>query len=95
MIIHSCCEAWEELGKGNRCELQASLSGDGGQVQGGGGKTSPKSGGATSMPGGYRLELGTCVLAINLFCDILVLVLVLLQATHVLWVYNVYNSWVF
>jgi len=50
----SCCEAWEELGKGNRCELQASLSGDGGQVQGGGGKTSPKSGGATSMPGGYR-----------------------------------------
>ena len=26
----------------------------------------------------WRLELGTCVLAINLFCDILVLVLVLL-----------------
>ena len=51
---HSCCEAWEELGKGNRCELQASLSGDGGQVQAAGGKTSPKSGGATSMPGGYR-----------------------------------------
>ena len=39
-MIHSCCEAWEELGKGNRCELQASLSGDSGQVQAGGGKTS-------------------------------------------------------
>ena len=34
------------------------------------------------------------MLAINLFCDFLVLVLVLLQTTHVLWVYNVYNSWV-
>ena len=28
------------------------------------------------------------------FCDFLVLVLVLLQTTHVLWVYNVYISWV-
>ena len=34
------------------------------------------------------------VLAINLFCDVLVLVLVLLQTTYVLWVYFVYNSWV-
>ena len=40
------------------------------------------------------LELGSCVLAINLFCDFLVLVLVSLQTTHVLWVNNVYNSWV-
>ena len=40
------------------------------------------------------LELGTCVLASTRFCDFLVLVLVLLQTTHVLWVYNVYNSWV-
>ena len=42
----------------------------------------------------YILELGTCVLAINLFYDVLVLVLVLLQTTYVLWVYYVYNSWV-
>ena len=42
----------------------------------------------------YILELGSCVLAINLFCDFLVLVLVSLQTTHVLWVNNVYNSWV-
>ena len=40
-----------------------------------------------------RLELGTCVLAVNLFFAFLVFVLVLLQTTHVLWVYNVYNSW--
>ena len=40
------------------------------------------------------LELGSCVLAINLFCNFLVLVLVSLQTTHVLWVNNVYNSWV-
>ena len=40
------------------------------------------------------IELKTCVLAINLFFAFLVLVLVLLQTTHVLWVYNVYNSWV-
>ena len=42
----------------------------------------------------YFVELGSCVLAINLFCDFLVLVLVSLQTTHVLWLYNVYNSWV-
>ena len=23
--MHSCCEAWEELGKGDRCEFQSSL----------------------------------------------------------------------
>ena len=43
---------------------------------------------------GWSIELGSCVLAINLFCNFLVLVLVSLQTTHVLWVYNVYNSWV-
>ena len=41
-----------------------------------------------------RLELGTCVLAVNLFFACLVFVLVLLQTTHVLWVYYIYNSWV-
>ena len=41
-----------------------------------------------------KLELGTCVLAINLFCDVLALVLFLLQTTYVLWVYFVYNLWV-
>ena len=44
--------------------------------------------------GGWVVELGSCVLAINLFCVFLVLVLVSLQTTHVLWVYYVYNSWV-
>ena len=46
------------------------------------------------MFGGFILELGTCVLAINLFCDVLALVLFLLQTTYVLWVYFVYNLWV-
>ena len=40
------------------------------------------------------LELGTCVLAINLVFAFLVFVLVLLQTTHVLSVYYIYNSWV-
>ena len=40
------------------------------------------------------LELGTCVLAINLVFAFLVFVLVLLQTTNVLWVYYIYNSWV-
>ena len=31
-MVHSCCEAWEELGKGDRCEFQSSLDTKPGEV---------------------------------------------------------------
>ena len=41
---HSCCEAWEELGKGDRCEFQSSLDTKSGEANGKSGEANGKSG---------------------------------------------------
>ena len=53
---HSCCEAWEELGKGDRCEFQSSLDTKSGEANGKSGEENGKSGEANDKSGEVRTK---------------------------------------
>ena len=51
---HSCCEAWEELGKGNRCEFQSSLNTKSGEANGKSGEVRTKSKEVRAVSDGFQ-----------------------------------------
>ena len=51
---HSCCEAWEELGKGDRCEFQSSLDTKSGEANGKSGEVRTKSKEVRAVSDGFQ-----------------------------------------
>ena len=57
-MVHSCCEAWEELGKGDRCEFQNSLNTKSGEAEKKSGEGNTKSKEGNTKKGEVRVVSG-------------------------------------
>ena len=51
---HSCCEAWEELGKGDRCEFQSFIDTKSGEANGKSGEVRTKSKEVRAVSDGFQ-----------------------------------------